>query len=123
MKCIFAEDGILFSNSKRDVFFPHGCLDSLNMSLLGVMQAVSRAHVCCFTAERQDKAEIKLLMKQAKVAMKTAPAAEPVVVDLENLGMDSSLAPEDRLKQVKGLFVQGVISKEAYDLEKRLLKN
>ena len=122
MMCMVTEEGILFSNSLRDVYYPYGCIDSLNLSLLGVLQVVSRAHVCCFTASREDKAEIKALVKQAKAAMKQAAPAEPVVLEQDTLGLDPRTSPDLQLQQLKAMFVQGVISKEVYDLKKRLLK-
>ena len=125
MTCIFLDDGIFFSNSLKDVYYPHGCLDSLNISLLGVMQAVSRAHVCCFTIAKEDRAEIRQLVKQAKEAMKTAPSAEPVVVDKsrKNSGelVDETLPREEQRRLYKSQFVRGVISKPQYDLYRKLL--
>ena len=121
MECTFLEDGITFCNSKRNVYFPYGSLDSLNMSFLGVMQAVSHALVCCFTADKKDKAEIKELLKQAKEKMKTAPREDAVLVDLEKIHVDQSLSPEEQLKQFKTHYIQGVISKDQYDLMKRIL--
>ena len=121
MECTFWEDGISFCNVRRNVFYPYGSLDTLSLSLLGVMQAVSHSLVCCFTVDRKDKAEIKDLVKQAREAMKTAPAGEAVVLDLDNLPVDHSGSAEDQLKQYKALFVQGVISKPQYDMMKKLL--
>ena len=121
MECTFLEDGIMFCNSKRDVFFPYGSLDSLNMSFLGVMQAVSHALVCCFTADRTNKAEIKALLKQAKEKMMTAPKADAVLVDLEKVHVDQSLGHEEQLKEFKAQYIQGVISRDQYNLMKRVL--
>ena len=122
MSCMFTEEGIYFSYVKKDVYFPYGCLDSLNMSLLGVIQAVSRAQVCCFTAGKADKAELKELIKQGKNAMKTASGAEPVVLDFSKVDVDPDLPKEERLKQFKARFVQGMITKEQFNLEKKLLE-
>ena len=121
MECSFTEEGITFCNSKRSVYFPYGCLDSLNLSFLGVMQAMSRAQVCCFTVEKQDKAEIKDLVKKAREAMKTAARAEAVIIDHEQIHVDQSLSPEEQLKQYKAQFVQGVLSKDQYDFMKKKL--
>ena len=121
MECTFTEEGIYFCNSRRDVYFPYDCMDSLSLSLLGVMQAVSHAQVCCFTVSRQDKAEIRELVKKAKEAMKTAPKADPVVVDLEKLPVDGTLPAEEKLKQYKALYVQGVLSRDQYQLMKEVL--
>ena len=121
MECTFWEDGISFCNVRRNVFYPYGSLDTLNLSLLGVMQAVSHSLVCCFTVDRKDKAEIKELVKKAKEAMKTAPDGEAVVLDLDNLPVDQTQSAENQLKQYKALFVQGVISKAQFDLMKKLL--
>ena len=122
MTCIFTDEGIIFSNVMKDVYFPYGCLDSLNLSLLGIMQAVSRAQVCCFTVAKEDKAEIKELVKRGKAAMKSSPAAEPVVLDLTPLHVDGSLPAEDQLKAYKAHYVQGVISRDQFNLKKRLLQ-
>lgn len=119
MECSFTEEGIYFCNSRRDVYFPYGCLDSL--SLLGVMQAVSHAQVCCFTVFREDKAEIKELVKKAREAMKKAPKADPVVVDLDKLPVDGNLSEEEKQKQYKALCVQGVLSRDQYRLLKEVL--
>ena len=121
MECTFWDNGISFCNSLRIAYYPYGCMDSLNVSLRGVLQAVSRAQVGCFTASRQDKAEIRDLVKQGKEKMKTATREEPVILDLKNISVDQSLAPEEQLKAYKGLFVQGVISKDQYDMMKMLL--
>ena len=121
MECSFTEEGIYFCNSRRDVYFPYGCLDSLSLSLLGVMQAVSHAQVCCFTVSREDKAEIRELVKKGREAMKKAPKADPVVVDLDKLPVDVNLPAEEKQKQYKALYVQGVLSREQYRLLKEAL--
>ena len=121
MECTFMDEGIAFCNSKKNVYFPYGCMDSLNLSLLGVLQAVSHAQVCCFTVQKQDKGEIKELVKQAKAAMKTAPAADAVVIEMDKIHVDSSLPHEEQLRQYKAHFVQGMIAKEQYDFMKRML--
>ena len=121
MECSFGTEGVSFCNSKRDIYFPYGCIDSLNLSFLGVLQAVSRGHVCCFTVGREDKAEIKDLVKKAKEAMKSAPIAEPVVVELEQLGLGTGLSAEEQMKQYKAMYVQGVLSREQFDFMKRKL--
>ena len=121
MQLTVTEEGMLFCNSKRDIYFPYGCMDSLNMSFLGVIQAVSRGQVCCFTASREDKAELKELVKNGKQAMKAGLHAEPVIVDLEKIHVDQSLSPEEQLKQFKAQYIQGVLSREQYNLMKKIL--
>ena len=121
MACSFWQDGVAFCNSKREVFYPYGCLDSLNMSLLGIIQAKSRAQVCCFAVKREDKAELKALVKDAQQRMKDAARAEPVVLELSELPVDSSLPAEEQLKQYKSLYVQGVLTKEQFSFQKKLL--
>ena len=121
MTCIFDEEGVIFSNAARDVYFPYGCLDSLSMSFLGVIQAVSRGQVCCFTAGKADKAELKEWIRKGKETMKTAPAAEPVLLDLSKIGVDAALPAEEQLKQYKAHYVQGMLSRDQFNLKKRLL--
>ena len=121
MTCIFDEEGVIFSNAARDVYFPYGCLDSLNMSFLGVIQAVSRGQVCCFTAGKADKAELKDCIRKAKEAMKTAGAGEPVILDLSRIGVDAGLSAEEQLKEYKAHYVQGMLSRDQFNLKKRLL--
>ena len=123
MECSFTEEGIYFCNSRRNVYFPYGCLDSLSLSFLGVMQAVSRAQVCCFTVSRPDKAEIKELVQKAKEAMKSASRTEPVIVDLDKLPVEGSLPAEEQLKQYKALYVQGMLSRDQFNLMKTVLSN
>lgn len=121
MTCIFNEEGVIFSNAARDVYFPYGCLDSLNMSFLGVIQAVSRGQVCCFTAGKADKAELKEWIRKAKEAMKTAPAADPILLDLSKIQVDAGLPAEEQLKQYKAHYVQGMLSRDQFNLKKKLL--
>ena len=121
MECTFSDAGILFRNSRRVTYYPYGCLESINLSFMGVMQAVSRAQVCCFIVSRENKAEIKELLKKTRAAMQSAPAAEPVVVDLEKLPVDQSLPAEEQLQQFKTLYVQGVITKDQQRLMKEIL--
>ena len=121
MECIFNDDGVLFCDKLRRIYYPYGCLDSINISLLGVMQAVCRSQVCCIAVAHRDKAEAKEMVRFAREAMKTAPNANAVVLDLAKCNVDQSLPNEEQLKQYKALFVQGILSKEEYDLQKRFL--
>ena len=121
MELRVSQEGMLFLNSRRACYFPYGSMDSLNLSFLGVLQAVSHAQVCCFTAGKADKAELKELVKAGKAAMKTAPGAQAVIVDLDQTGVDSSLSNEEKMKQYKANFVQGRLSKEQLDLMKKVL--
>ena len=121
MTCIFEDQGIIFSNVKRDVYFPFGCLDSLNMSLLGIIQAVSRSQVCCFTVKKEDKAELKELVKQGKAAMRAASGEEAVIVNKSSEDVDPALPKEEQLKLFKAQYVQGVITREQFNLEKKIL--
>lgn len=124
MECVFTDEGITFCDSRREIYYPFGALDSLELSLLGVMQAVCHAQVCCFSVPFKDRAEFKECYKMAREAMKTAPRAEAVVIDrTQQNSVDRNLPPEEQLKQYKAQFVQGKISKDQYDAMKRLLKN
>ena len=123
MECSFTEEGIYFCNSRRNVYFPYGSLDSLSLSFLGVMQAVSHSQVCCFTVSRPDKAEIKDLVQKAKEAMKKASRTEAVIVDLDKLPVETGLSQEEQLKQYKALYVQGMLSRDQFNLMKAVLSN
>ena len=56
LKCIFTDDGITFYGSRQEVYFPYGCIDSIKMSLMGVLQAVSHIQICSFAVDRKDRA-------------------------------------------------------------------
>lgn len=123
MECIFTDEGIIFCDNRRDVFYPYGGLDSINLSLLGVMQAVCNKQVCCFNSGRQDKAEMKKMVQFAKDAREKMPMGEPVTIEKASLQVDESLPAEEQLKQFKAMFVQGMMSKAQYDLKKKILQD
>ena len=127
VQCIFTDNGITFTGTEQEIFFPYGCIDSLKMSLMGILQATSRARVCTFAVDRKDRAEVKEAVKAAHEAMKTAPFGEVQVIDTNDKNgqekVSSELSPEEQLKEYKAMFVQGIISKEEYDAKKVLLRN
>ena len=124
LECIFTEEGISFYGAKQEVSVPYGAIDSINMSLLGILQVTHRAQVFTFTVARGDKAEMKEMIRYAREAMGTAPKEELKIIDRSAQAglVDSSLPPEEQLKQYKTLFIQGQISKDEYDLKKRQLR-
>ena len=119
LQCIFTDDGVTFCGATQDAYMPYGCIDSISLSLMGILQATSRSQICTFTIDRKDRGEVKEMIRFAKEAMKTAPKAEFQLLDKAQSG----LSPEEQLKQLKQQFIQGAISKEEYDARKRLLKN
>ena len=126
VECIFTDEGVTFYGAMQEVFYPFGSIDTINLSLLGVLQVAHRSQVCSFAVERGDRARVKELVRNAKAAMKTAPKAEVQFVDLtqksEKDVISPKLPPEEQLKQYKAQFIQGILSKEEYDLKKRRLK-
>ena len=124
LECIFTEEGISFYGAKQEVSVPYGAIDSINMSLLGILQVTHRAQVFTFTVARGDKAEMKEMIRYAREAMGTAPKEELKIIDrsAQAVLVDSSLSPEEQLKHYKTLFIQGQISKDEYDLKKRQLR-
>ena len=120
--CIFDDEGVRFINPQQEFFYPYGGIDSIDLSLLGVLQVHYRAHVCTYTAWKGEKAGLKEMLKYAKEAMKTAPEAEPTIIDLTAKADDSGLSPEEQLKKLKMDFVQGRISKDEYDAKRRAIK-
>ena len=124
LECIFTQDGVSFCGTKQEVYLPYGAIDSINMSLLGILQVTHRAQVFTFTVNRADKAAIKEMIRFTREAMKTAPKEELKIMDLSKQTelVDSALSPEEQLKQYKTLFIQGQISKDEYDMKKRQLK-
>ena len=122
VEVIFTGDGIVFSGEKQkeQIYFPYGSIDLIKMSLLGILQVQSHARICTFAVERTDRAEMKKMISYALQALKTAPAA--AVQILHNDCDDPAVSTEEQLKQLKSRFIQGLISKEEYDLRKKLLK-
>ena len=123
MECIFTDEGVTFCDSRRDIFYPYGCLDSLELSFLGIMQAVCRSQVCCFNVSHKDRAEVKKLIAFARGEMASHSSGRPVIIEKYQVHVDENLPAEEQLKQFKAMFVQGILSKEQYDLKKRLLAN
>ena len=125
-ECVFTDEGVTFYGVKQEVYMPYGCLDSISMSFLGILQAACGKHICSFAVDRKDRAIAKEMVKFAKQAMLTAPKEELKFIDLTQKSEDevvsSDLSPEEQLKQYKQQFIQGVISKDEYDAKKRLLK-
>ena len=124
MECIFTEDSVCFYSTKNEVGMPYGAIDTINMSLLGILQVTHRAHVFTFAVNRADRAAMKEMLRFTKEAMRNAPKAEPTIVDLSQFSdvIENAQSPEEELKQFKTLFIQGAISKDAYDLKKRQLQ-
>ena len=125
VECIFTDEGITFYGAEQEVYFPYGCIDSIKMSFMGVLQATCHTKICCFAVDRGDKSTMKEMIQYARKAMATAPRAEPQVIDLtkksESEIIPSDLPPAEQLKRCKALFIQGIISKEEYDAKKRQL--
>ena len=125
--CAFTDKGVAFTSPVSEAYYPYGSIDTIHMSLLGVFQVTHLSKVCTFAVSRADRAAVKEAMKLAREAMKDAPRAEPLLVDLKNqpasLHVDASLPAAEQLKQYKALFVQGAISKELFDWKKLLLKD
>ena len=126
VKCVFTDGGITFCGPTQEVYMPYGCIDSIHVSLLGLLQAVHHTMICSFSVDHKDKAELKKMVKYAQEAMKTAPKEEMKVIDVTRGSaagqVSADLSPEEQLKQYKQLFIQGAISKDEYDAKKRLLK-
>ena len=123
LQCVFTDDGVGFYGPRQEVYFPYGSIENISMSLLGILQVNRRSLVCTFApAGHGDRSELREMVKFARAAMKTAPEAEPQVMDAKSHKADDGLSPEEQLKQYKTMFVQGVISKEEYDAKKRLLR-
>ena len=118
--CIFTEQGVVFTGAKQDAFYPYGCIHSLRMSLLGILQVVHRNQILTFAVDHKDRARMKDMIRRSKEALSAGAGGEPCVLEKGNL-VSADLPKEEQLKKYKGLFVQGVISKDAYDLEKLVL--
>ena len=126
VEVIFTDEGVTFYGAEQEVYFPYGCIDEIRMSLLGILQCNHLANVCSFAVDHKDRKEMKEMIQFAREAMKTAPEGELQIFD--NTKKDASeqvsgdLSPEEQLKKYKEQFIQGIISKEEYDLHKRQLK-
>ena len=122
---LFSDSGILFYDPRNAVYFPYGCIDSIKLSLLNVLQVLSRPQVCNFAVDRGDKAAMKEAMAFAKEAMKTAPRASVQVYAVPQYGsenyVDPSLPAEEQLKQYKSQFVRGAISRDELEIHKAVL--
>ena len=124
VECIFTEEGVSFSGPQQEVNVPYGAIDTINMSLLGILQVTHRAQVFTFAVNRGDRAAMKEMLRYTKEAMSNAPEGELKIIDLSKQAdlVASSLPPEEQLKRWKTLFVQGVISKDEFDMKKRQLR-
>ena len=126
VECIFTDEGVTFYGAQQQVYMPYGCLDSIKMSLLGVLQATSGKQICSFAVDRKDRAAVKEMLQYARKAMETAPRAETLLIDLTKKAdkdkVSADLPAEEQLKLYKAQFVQGIISKEEYDVKKRQLQ-
>ena len=120
LTCIFTDKGILFSGAKQEAYYPYGCVDSLKMSLLGILQVVHRNQIMTFAVYHQDRSRMKQMMKDTKSLIENGGFAEPCIFEKRDL-VAEDLSAEEQLKQYKGLYVQGVISKEEYDVKKVIL--
>ena len=127
LQVIFTEESVTFYGVDRQaVYFPYGSLDLIKMSMLGILQAASGKRICSFAVAHKDRAQVKEMVRYARDAMKTAPREECRLIDLSGKA-DADQVPADlpaaeQLRRYKALFVQGVISREEYDVAKRRLQ-
>ena len=126
LQVIFTDEGITFYGAQQAVYYPYGSLDLVKMSLLGILQVASGTRICSFAVDHKDRAKVKEMIRYARDAMKTAPKAESQLIDTAaKTGAEqvpADLPAEEQLRRYKSLFVQGVISKEEYDVAKRRLQ-
>ena len=123
VQCLIDDDGISFYGGDQEVFFPYGSIETLHMSILGVLQVSHRAQVCNFAVNRADRAEMKEAFAFAREANKNAPAATPEFIKIrQQVQVPVDLSAAEQLKQYKALFIQGAITKAEYDAKKRLLR-
>lgn len=118
--CVFTDKGVIFFGARQEAFYPYGCIDSLRMSLLGILQVVHRNQIMTFAVDNKDRKRMKEMLKATRETIQNADFAQPVISDKQDR-VPEDLPAEEQLKQYKGLFVQGVISKEEYDLKKVIL--
>ena len=118
VRCVFTDEGVTFCDKKQEMFFPNGAIETINVSLLGILQVTHRAQVCTFAIDRKDRSEVRAAVKEVRQNAKNAPEAGVLIMDAQS----SDLSPEEQLKQLKEQFVRGAISKEEYDAKKRVLK-
>ena len=124
VQLVFTDEGIGFYDSRQEMFFPYGSIDTLHMSLLGILQVTHLSRVCTFAVNSADRADVKTLIRSAKEAMAKAERTEPRFVDLTKQAalVDAGLSSEEQLRQYKTLFIQGIITREEYNAKKQLLK-
>ena len=122
VKCVFTDDGITFCGPRQEVYFPYGAVDSIKLSLLGVLQVKHRTQIGSFAVDHKDRDELKKMIKFAEEARKTAPQGEIQIINLSKRSAVSKLPPEEQLKHYKEQFIQGAITKEEYEARKRQLK-
>ena len=123
VQCLIDDDGISFYGGDQEVFFPYGSIDTLHVSILGVLQVTHRSQVCNFAVNRADRAEMKEAFAFAKEANQKAPACTPEFIKIrQEAQVPVDLPAAEQLKQYKAMFVQGAISKPEYDAKKRLLR-
>ena len=118
---IFTDEGVSYYAEKQDVFYPYGCLDSIDMNLLGILHIVYKGNVACFTVERKDRSAMRQTIKEARELMKTAPPGQRKAF-LKNFMVPQTLTEEEQLRKFKELYTQGKICKEEYDLKHRYVK-
>ena len=127
MQVLFTDSGITFYDPRNAVYFPYGCIDTIKLSILSVLQVMSHPQVCNFAVEYADKAAMKQAMSFAKDAMKTAPKASAQVFSIPQYGNENYVDPElpadEQLKRYKSQFVRGVISREVFEIHRAILRS
>lgn len=66
VQCIFTDEGLTFSGNGQEVYYPYGSLDTVKISLMGVLQASCRTRVCSFAVDRKDRAKAKEMIQYAR---------------------------------------------------------
>ena len=119
-KCVFTDNGVIFCGADTDIFFPFGCIDTIQVSLLGIMQITCPPTICTFAVDRKDRSAIRSLVKQVKSAIPSAPAAELVSVAwaAPDDRLDAGLSDSEKVRRYKAKYIQGAITKAEYDIRK-----
>ena len=118
--CVFTDDGVIFCGTQKDIFFPFGCIDTIQMSLLGILQITCPPTICTFAVDCQDRSAVRSLIKQVKAAMKDASPAALVTVNWAEPDdrLPAGLSGEEKIKRYKAMFIQGAITKAEYDIRR-----
>ena len=121
MTCIFTDEGISLYSKSKEAFYPYGCIKSLKMNFMGILILSLGDHEVTYGVEEADRPRVREAVKQAHVLMKTAAPGEPRIYS-RSLRVSPKLPPEEQLQQYKQLYISGTLTKDHYDLIKRLLK-